>query len=43
MFKLQRLKNTKGVIIEEKGTRMDEDGEDGNGLEMAKFFKMQKR
>ena len=38
-------KNTKGVILKQKGTRMAEDGEDWNGLEMmilkilADFFK----
>ena len=38
---------TKGVILKRKGTRMAEDGEDWNGLEMtiilknlANFFKM---
>ena len=37
---------TKGVILKQKGTRMAEDGEDWNGLEMtilkslAIFFKM---
>ena len=30
-----RKKNTKGMILEQKGTRLDEDGEDRNGLEMA--------
>ena len=40
---------TKGVILKQKGTRMAEDGEDWNGLEMtilkslANFFKMHKR
>ena len=32
---LLRKKNTKGVILEQKGTRMAEDGEDWNGLEMT--------
>ena len=46
---LLRKKNTKGAILEQKGTRMAEDGEDWNGLEMtilkslAKFFKIHKR
>ena len=30
-----RKKNTKGVILEQKGTRMAEDGKDWNGLEMT--------
>ena len=30
-----RKKNSKGVILEQKGTRMAEDGEDWNGLEMT--------
>ena len=40
---------TKGVILKQKGTRMAEDGEDWNGLEMtilkslANFFKMHER
>ena len=46
---LLRKKNTKGVILKQKGTRMAEDGEDWNGLEMtilkslAIFFKIQER
>ena len=28
-------KNTKGVILKQKGAKMAEDGEDWNGLEMA--------
>ena len=28
-------KNIKGVILEQKGTRVAEDGEDWNGLEMT--------
>ena len=42
-------KKTKGVILKQKGTRMAEDGEDWNGLEMAilkslaNFFKMHER
>ena len=41
---LPRKKFTKGVILEQKRTRMAEDGEDWNGLEMmilkslANFF-----
>ena len=40
---------TKGVILNQKETRMAEDGEDWNGLEMtilkslANFFKMHER
>ena len=43
-YGLLRKKSTKGVILEQKGTRIDEDGEDWNGLEMmilkilANFF-----
>ena len=43
---LLRKKNTKGVVVEQKGTRMVEDGEDWNGLEitilknLANFFKI---
>ena len=46
---LLRKKNSKGVILEQKGTRMAEDGEDWNGLEMtvlknfANFSKIHKR
>ena len=42
-------KNTKLVILKQKGTRMAEDGEDWNGLKMmilkslANFFKIHKR
>ena len=42
-------KNTKGVILEQKGTRMAENGEDCNGLEMTIlkslgiFFKIHER
>ena len=42
-------KNTKGVILEQKGTRVAEDGEDWNELEMtilkslAIFFKIHQR
>ena len=42
-------KKAKGVILEQKGTRMAEDGEDWNGLEMtilnslATFFKRHER
>ena len=42
-------KNTKGVILKQKGAKMAEDGEDWNRLEMtilkslAKFFKMNER
>ena len=32
---LLRKKNTKGVILKQKGTRMTENGEDWNGLEMT--------
>ena len=32
---LLRKKNTKGLILKQKGTRMAEDGEDWNGLEMT--------
>ena len=41
--------NTKGVILEQKGTMMDEDGQDCNGLErtilksLANFFKLNER
>ena len=41
-----RKKNIKGAILEQKGTRMAENGEDRNGLEMtiskslANFFKL---
>ena len=41
---LLRKKNTKGLILEQKGTRMAEDGKDWNGLEvmilksLANFF-----
>ena len=40
------MKNTKAVILKQEGTRMDEDGEDWNGLKMTIlkslpiFFKM---
>ena len=46
---LLRKKNTKRLILKQKGTRMAEDGEDWNGLEMAilkslaKFFKIHER
>ena len=42
-------KNTKGVILKQKGAEMAEDGEDWNGLEMtilkslANFFKINER
>ena len=42
-------KNTKRVILKQKGTRMAEDGEDWNGLEMtilkslANVFKIHER
>ena len=42
-------KNTERAILEQKGTRMAEDGEDWNGLEMtilkslANFFKIHER
>ena len=42
-------KNTKGVILKQKGAKMAEDGEDWNGLEMtilkslANFFKINER
>ena len=45
---LLRKKNTKGVILEQKGTRMTEDCKDWNGLEMtilkslANYFKIHK-
>ena len=32
---LLRKKNTKGLILKQKGTRMAEDGEDWNGLKMT--------
>ena len=32
---LLRKKNTKGVILQQKGTRMAEDGEDWNWLEIV--------
>ena len=41
-------KNTKGVILKQKGTKMAEDSEDWNGLEktilksLANFFKINK-
>ena len=31
-------KNTKGVILEQKGAKMAEDGEDWNGLEMTNWL-----
>ena len=34
---LLRKKNTRGVILKQKGTRIAEDGEDWNGLEMTIF------
>ena len=46
---LLRKKNTKGVILKQKGTMMAEDGEDWNGLEMtilkswANCFKIRER
>ena len=46
---LLRKINTKGVILEQKGTRMAESGKDWNGLEMtimqslANFFKIHER
>ena len=42
-------KYTKGVILQQKGAKMTENGEDGNGLEMkilkslAIFFKINER
>ena len=44
-----RKKNTKGVILKQKETRMADDGKDWNGLEMtiskslANFFKIHER
>ena len=46
---LLRKKKTKGLVLKQKGTRMAEDGEDWNGLEMtilkslAIFFKIHER
>ena len=46
---LIRERNTKGVILKQKGIRTAEDGEDSNRLEMmilkslADFFKIHKR
>ena len=31
------MKNTKGLILEQKGTRMADDSEDLNGFEMTIF------
>ena len=46
---MKKKKNTKGVILKQKGAKMTEDGEDWNGLEMtilkslANFFKINER